>query len=91
MKSKAGVWIDQRNAVIVTVTATGAHTALLISKVDKHADWSGDSPLKGRYESAQVPPNNVRQRALAGELNTYYDAVIAAKVREYFSTAWSGK
>jgi hypothetical protein len=47
--------------------------------------------LKGRYESAQVPPNNIRQRALAGELNTYYDAVIAAKVLEYFSTAWSAK
>jgi hypothetical protein len=38
MQSKAGVWIDQRNAIIVTVTATGAHTALLISKVEKHPD-----------------------------------------------------
>jgi len=42
--------------------------------------------LKGRYESAQVPPNNIRQRALAGELNTYYDAVIAAKILAWMTT-----
>jgi hypothetical protein len=78
MKDKAGVWIDHRKALIVVVTPTGGHTALIISKVEKHLERSGDSPLKGRYESLQVPADDSRQRALTRELNIYYDAVIAA-------------
>jgi hypothetical protein len=77
MKDNAGVWIDHRKAVIVVVNATGEHTALIVSKVEKHSERSGDSPLKGRYESRQVPADDSRQRALTGELNIYYDAVIA--------------
>ena len=139
MKDKAGVWIDHHKAVIVLVTPGGEHTAVIVSKVEKHLERSGDSPLKGRYESLQVPADDGRQKALTGELNIYYDAVIAAlrnadsliifgpgeakgelkkrlvknklggrvaavetvdkmtdrqiaaKIREYFSTAWSAK
>jgi hypothetical protein len=76
--SKAGVWIDQRKAVIVIVSPTEEHTTLIVSNVEKHPERSGDSPLKGPYESRQVPPDDRRQMALTGELNTYYDAVIAA-------------
>ena len=76
--SKAGGWIDQRKAVIVIVSPTEEHTALIVSNVEKHPERSGDSPLKGPYESRQVPPDDRRQMALTGELNTYYDAVIAA-------------
>ena len=78
MQSNAGVWIDHRKALIVLVTRTGEHTALVVSKVEKHPERSGDSPMKGRYESRQVPADDSRQRALTGELNIYYDAVIAA-------------
>src|ERR1022692_5242194 len=77
-KAKAGVWIDHRKALIAMVSPTGEHTALIVSKVEKHPERSGDSPLKGRYESAQVPADDSRERALTGELNVYYDAVIAA-------------
>lgn len=78
MKDKAGVWIDHRKGVIVSVTATGEHTSVIVSKVEKHPERSGDSPLKGRYEARQVPADDSRQRALTGALNVYYDAVIAA-------------
>jgi len=40
--------------------------------------------LKGAYEAHQVPADDRRQRALTGELNIYYDAVIAA-IRHYGS------
>lgn len=78
MQGNAGVWIDHRKALIVLVTPTGERTALVVSKVEKHPERSGDSPMKGRYESRQVPADDSRQRALTGELNIYYDAVIAA-------------
>ena len=78
MTGKAGVWIDHRKAVLVTLTAAGEHTRTILSNVEKHPERGGDSPLKGSYEASQVPADDSRQRALTGELNVYYDAVIAA-------------
>jgi hypothetical protein len=76
--NKAGVWIDHRKAVIVIVGSAEEHTLSIVSNVEKHPERSGDSPLKGPYEARQVPADDSRQRALTGELNIYYDAVIAA-------------
>jgi hypothetical protein len=78
MTDQAGVWLDHRKAVIVTIGPREERTARIDSNVEKHLERSGDSPLKGSYESLQVPPDDRRQMALTGELNTYYDAVIAA-------------
>lgn len=75
---KIGIWIDHRKAVIVAVTPTAEHTVRIVSNVEKHLQRSGDSPLKGQFESAQVPADDSRQRALTGALNIYYDTVIAA-------------
>jgi hypothetical protein len=78
MSSKAGVWIDHRQSVIVMLTANGEHIAHIVSNVEKHLERGGDSPLNGAYESRQVPADDSRQRGLTGELNIYYDTVIAA-------------
>jgi hypothetical protein len=79
MSSKAGIWIDHRRAVIVTLAADGEpHTEEIFSQVEKHPERSGDRPMQGSYESHQVPADDSRQRALTGELSVYYDAVIAA-------------
>jgi hypothetical protein len=78
MTTKAGVWIDHRKAVIVTVSPAAERTSVILSKVEKHPERSGDSPLHGRYEARQVPADDRRQRALTAELNVYYDAVLAA-------------
>jgi hypothetical protein len=78
MSSKAGVWIDHRRSVVVTLAADREHIAHIVSNVEKHPERGGDSPLKGSYEARQVPADDSRQRALTGELNVYYDTVIAA-------------
>lgn len=78
MKTTVGLWIDHRKAIIVAVTDKGEEIGLIISKVEKQLRRSGDSPLKGSYESSQVPASDRRQRALTGYLNVYYDAVIAS-------------
>jgi hypothetical protein len=78
MSSKAGVWIDHRQSVIVMLTANGEHISHIVSNVEKHLERGGDSPLNGAYESRQVPADDSRQRGLTGELNIYYDTVIAA-------------
>jgi hypothetical protein len=78
MKTKVGLWIDHRKAIVVAVTDKGEETALIISAVEKQLRRSGDSPLKGTYEPLQVPASDSRQKALTGQLNIYYDAVIAS-------------
>jgi hypothetical protein len=82
MNDNAGVWIDHRKARIVALTPEGELSTVVLSKVEKHPERSGDSPMKGAYEARQVPADDRRQRALTGELNIYYDAVIAA-LRNY--------
>ncbi|MBN1571044.1 MAG: hypothetical protein JXA73_24625 [Acidobacteria bacterium] len=81
MKTTVGVWLDHRKAIIVAGTDKGEEIALIISKVEKQLRRSGDSPLKGHYESRHVPADDSRQRTFTGHLNIYYDAVIAC-IRE---------
>ena len=77
MNDKAGIWIDHRKALVVTFPPEGEDISLILSQVERHPERGGDSPLRGRYEAHSVPADDTRQRALTGELNTYYDAVIA--------------
>lgn len=77
MKTNMGLWIDHRKAVIVVITKKGEETKLVISQAEKQPRRSGDSPLKGPYDSTQVPASDRGQRTLTGHLNIYYDAVIA--------------
>ena len=78
----AGVWIDHRKAQIVGLSPGGQFTRVVFSNVEKHLERGGDSPLRGAYEAQQVPADDRQQRALTGELNVYYDAVIEA-LRDY--------
>ena len=78
MTNKAGVWIDHRRAVVVLLSADGEHCHEILSNVEKHLERGGDRPMEGSYDARQVPPDDNRQRALTGELNGFFDAVIAA-------------
>ena len=77
MRIRVGLWIDHRKAIIVVVSEKWEETGLVISKVEKQLRRSGDSPLKGPYESRQVPAEHSRQKTFKRHLNIYYDAVIA--------------
>ncbi len=78
MSDHAGVWIDHRKAVVVALTADTARTTVIVSKAVTHLERGGDRPLDGRFEPRQVPADDSQQRALTGQLNTFYDAVILA-------------
>lgn len=78
MGTKVGLWIDHRKARIVAFTDKGEEARLIISKAEKQLRRSGDSPLKGPYETLRVPADDSRQKTLTGHLNIYYDAIIAA-------------
>ncbi|MCX6100154.1 MAG: hypothetical protein NTV92_01775 [Candidatus Bipolaricaulota bacterium] len=77
MRTKAGLWIDHKKAIVVKITDQGEEVTVTVSGVERQLRRSGDSPLKGAYESQNVPADDRRQRSLTGHLNAYYDAVIA--------------
>ena len=80
MKTKVGLWIDHRQAIVVAITEAGEEISEILSEVEKQPRRTGDSPLQGSYEARQVPADNSRQRAFTEQINIYYDAVIA-KIR----------
>lgn len=85
MSSKqAGIWIDHRRAIVVTLDDAVQPIAVIESHAEKHLERAGDSPLRGPYEAHQVPADDKQQRAYTAELDRYYDRVIVA-VRELSS------
>ena len=70
MKSKVGLWIDHRKAIIVTVTDEGEETKKITSNMEKHVRFSGGASEAGMSE-------DVRDRQFGNRLNSYYDEVIA--------------
>lgn len=77
MKTKTGLWIDHSKAIIVKITDNKEEIKLITSEVEKQLRRSGDSILKGSYEPLQVPADDSRQKAFTGNLNIYYDEIIA--------------
>ena len=77
MPTNVGLWIDHRQAIIVSITEAGEATERILSEAESQPRRAGDSPLKGDYEPQQVPADDRRQRSFAGELTAYYAAVIA--------------
>ena len=68
MNKTVGLWIDHKKAVIVFVTGKDAEIKLISSNLEKHHRQSG----------VAMPADDVRQRDLAGHLNTYYDEVVSS-------------
>ena len=78
MTTKVGLWIDHKQAIVVTISDKGEEVGLIISKAEKQPRRSGDSRLKGPFEPLHISADDIRQRVLTEHLNIYYDAVIAA-------------
>ncbi len=70
MRSKVGLWIDHRKAIIVTVTDEGEETQQITSDMEKHVRFSSGASEDGSSE-------DVRDRNFGNHLNRFYDAVIA--------------
>lgn len=78
MRTRVGLWIDHRKAVVVALTADGeATTVTITSKVEKQPGRFGGKHSTTPYESMTVPADDSRLRRFTGQLDIYYDAVIA--------------
>lgn len=70
MTSHAGVWIDHRKAVVVTVAGDHQATRVIESNVEPHVRYSGGA--------ASGSGEDTRERRFANELHKYYDDVVAS-------------
>jgi stalled ribosome rescue protein Dom34 len=70
MKKELGLWIDHREAVIVTVAREGEEVKRISSDMEKHVRFSSGS--------AEGSPEDQRDKRFANHLHQYYDEVIAA-------------
>jgi stalled ribosome rescue protein Dom34 len=73
MKTKVGLWIDHRQAVIVRLTDGVQKTRRVMSDMEKHVRFSG------RAETSSA--EDQRDRRFAGHLHKYYEKV-ASSVRD---------
>ena len=77
MKKTLGLWIDHRKAVVVVVTDDGEEIKRINSNVEKQPRRSDASDSKTKYDSSQVPADDLKERVFMGHLDVYYDEVIA--------------
>ena len=77
MKTKAGLWIDHRKAVIVVVSDKGEVTIEVKSNVEKQLRPHGGSRSKTQYGPQQSQSDDMRETVFMGHLGIYYDKVIA--------------
>ena len=78
MKTRVGLWIDHRRAVVTAMTDSGETATLtIVSKVERQPGRSGGKHSTTSYEAPNVPADDSRQRRFSGQLDIYYDAVIA--------------
>jgi hypothetical protein len=71
MRTKVGLWIAHRKALIVAVTDKGEEIRLIISKVEKQLGRSGGIHSTTPHESQQVLADDSRERKFTGHLNIY--------------------
>ena len=69
MKTYAGLWIDHRSAVIVTLNEKGEETKRINSDMEKHVRFSGIAQ--------EDTEEDIRDRRFTNHLNKYFDEVIA--------------
>ena len=70
MKKQAGLWIDHRKAVIVSVTETGEEIMEMPSNMEGHVRFTG------RPGSDTGSTEDMRDRQFENHLNNYYDNVV---------------
>ena len=79
MKTRIGLWIDHRKAVVVALERGGRETTVVIrSKVDRQPGRSDGKQSTTPYEPQLVSADDRRQKRFTGQLDIYYDAVIAS-------------
>jgi stalled ribosome rescue protein Dom34 len=78
MKKEIGLWIDHREATIVTLTDSGEDIKHILSNNEKHIRYTGSSHSKTPEGLKEVTSEDQRDRKFGNNLNKFYDEIIAS-------------
>jgi hypothetical protein len=79
MATKAGVWIDHKQAIVVLVTDTGKAVMKKIAfDIGQPLQSTGGSRSKHSYTSHDFIAENTLERKLGNDRKNYYDDVVAS-------------
>lgn len=77
MHTIAGLWMDHRQAVIVTISDQGQEIKRITSSIEKQLRRSGRSRVRPTYESRGAAAGNSREREYRGQPADFHDEIIA--------------
>jgi len=78
MKKVAGLWIDHRKAIVVTLSDTGEETTTeVLSNAEKQLGRSEGKRSTLPFEAQQVPKDDKQQRGFTKHLKGFYDEVLS--------------
>lgn len=78
MATKAGVWIDHKQAIVTLVTKAGSEIKKVAFDIGQPTRSAGSSSARNPYKAGEFVPENTLKRKLGNDLNNYYDEVLAA-------------
>ena len=77
MKTVAGLWIDHRKAIAVTLSDKGKKTREILSNVEKQRGRFAGKRSTASFESQLVQEDDRQQRGFTKHLNVFYDEVLS--------------
>ena len=77
MQTTAGIWIDHRQAVIVTISDDGEVKKRITSSIEKQLRRSGRSRPRPTYKSRGAAAGNARELEYRSQPADFYDEIIA--------------
>jgi hypothetical protein len=76
MKTTAGLWIDHRKAVVVTLTEGGERKDQILSNVEKQLGRFDGKRSNASFESQRVKADDRQQRGFTKHLDVFYEKVL---------------
>ena len=78
MKTTAGLWIDPREAIVITLSDKGENTRQILSNVEKQHGRIDGKRSVAPFDSQLMVADDVQQKEFTGHLNVFYDEVVGA-------------
>jgi hypothetical protein len=77
MKTRAGIWIDRKKAVLVFISGNTIKKKLIRSDVEKQLRRYDENNSNLPFSPMLVPADDIQQRHMEMHLNKFFDEVIS--------------
>jgi len=77
MKKQIGIWIDRRQAILVSLTDTKETVKTLVSNIEKHVRTSGGARTSTPYGPQEIMAEDRIERKYGRHLDRFYAEVMA--------------